>query len=68
MDVPPHVEFTDLEESEFDKAFELLSELVDLSQTDEMAPRRKNAVFTSCVVIWMRFISGSSPTHLLRSQ
>ena len=53
MDALPEIEFTELEASEFDQAFELLSELVDLGEVDEMAPRRKNAVFTSCVVLWM---------------
>jgi len=53
MDALPEIEFTELEASKFDQAFELLSELVDLGEVDEMAPRRKNAVFTSCVVLWM---------------
>lgn len=53
MDVPQRIESNELQEAEFDKAFELLSELVDLSEADELAPRRGNAVFTSCVVLWM---------------
>ena len=59
MDVKPEIEFTELQEIEFDKSFELLSELVDLSEANEMAPRRGNAVFTACVVLWMLILSAT---------
>ena len=53
MDVNREIEFSELEEVEFDSAFELLSDLVDLSEANELSPRRGNAVFTACVVLWM---------------
>jgi hypothetical protein len=53
MDVKREIEFSELEEVEFDNAFELLSNLVDLSEANELAPKRGNAVFTACVVLWM---------------
>jgi hypothetical protein len=53
VDVRPQIKFTDLQAAEFDQAFELLSELVDLSEADEYNPMRSNAVFTSSVVLWM---------------
>ena len=37
MDALPEIEFTELEASEFDQAFELLSELVDLGEVDELS-------------------------------
>jgi len=42
-----------LNEAEFDRAFELLQELVDLSEANEIMPSRSNAVFTASVVLWM---------------
>ena len=45
MDVKPEIEFTELQEIEFDKSFDLLSELVDLSEANEMAPRRGKCSF-----------------------
>lgn len=52
-DKHPQIEFTAQQSEEFDKAFELLRELVDLSAADELYPKRANAVYTSCVVLWM---------------
>lgn len=49
----PQIKFTDLQAAEFDRAFELLSELVDLKEADQYNPMRSNAVFTSSVVLWM---------------
>ncbi len=49
----PQIKFTVLQAAEFDRAFELLTELVDLSDADEYNPMRANAVFTSSVVLWM---------------
>ena len=67
MDVLPEIELTELEACEFDRAFELLSELVDLSEVDEMAPRRENAVFTSCVVLWMLIYQRLKPDASLET-
>lgn len=53
VDVHSKTGFTDLQADEFDSAFELLSELVDLREADIYNPMRANAVFTSSVVLWM---------------
>ena len=47
---------------QFDKAFELLSGLVDLSDADVFNPMRANAVFTSSVVLWMLVYQRLRPT------
>ena len=67
MDVKPEIEFTELQEIEFDKSFDLLSELVDLSEANEMAPRRGNAVFTACVVLWMLIYQRLKPDASLEA-
>ena len=38
---------------EFARAFEQLNALVDLRQADLLHPRRPNAIYTACVVLWM---------------
>jgi hypothetical protein len=38
---------------EFDRAFELLKDLVDLKQADKLCPVRGNSVYTTSVVLWM---------------
>ena len=40
-------------DQEFDKAFEQIQELVDLSQADALFPTHPNAVYTTSVVLWM---------------
>ena len=40
MDVNREIEFSELEEVEFDNAFELLSNLVDLSEANDLASKR----------------------------
>ena len=47
------IELTDQQKVEFDQSFQLLSELVDLSEADEFHPMRANAVYTSSVILWM---------------
>lgn len=72
----PSIEFTELQSEEFDKSFELLSGLVDLSYADELHPKRGNAVYTSCVVLWMLIYQRMKPDasleaavkHLLETQ
>lgn len=39
--------------AEFDRAFELLQDLVDWSDLDQQHPVRENAVYTTSVVLWM---------------
>lgn len=46
-------DISDLDNQEFDRAFELLEDLVDLTEANEYHPHRGNAVYTSCVVLWM---------------
>ena len=52
---------------QFDKAFELLSGLVDLSDADVFNPMRANAVFTSSVVLWMLVYQRLRPDASLES-
>jgi len=52
---------------EFDKAFERLSELVDMSEADIYNPMRANAVFTSSVVLWMLVYQRLRPDASLES-
>ena len=67
---------TDQQEQEFDRAFDLLSELVDLSAANEFHPHRSNAVYTSCVVLWMLIFQRLKPDaslevavkHLIETQ
>ena len=40
-------------DAEFDRSFEQLTELVDLSAVDDFHPTRSNAVYTTSVVLWM---------------
>jgi hypothetical protein len=67
MDVSPRIELSELQESEFDKAFDLLAELVDLSQANEHAPKRGNAVFTACVILWMLIYQRLKPDASLEA-
>lgn len=53
--------------SEFDKAFELLRELVDFEEADLYFPMRANAVFTSSVVLWMLVYQRLNPDASLKS-
>ena len=53
VDTKSQIQCTDQQAAEFDKAFGLLSELVDMSEADVYNPMRANAVFTSSVVLWM---------------
>lgn len=41
------------QDAEFDKAFELLRDLIDLSEADRICPVRSNAVYVTSVVLWM---------------
>jgi hypothetical protein len=61
------IEFTDFQCEQFDKAFELLRELVDLSEADELYPKRAQAVYTSCVVLWMLIYQRLKPDASLES-
>lgn len=42
-----------LQQEQFDRAFELFCELVDLDELDEFEPSSPQTVFTSAVVVWM---------------
>lgn len=41
------------QQAEFNQAFELLDELVDLLQADELQPLGPGAIYTTSVVLWM---------------
>jgi hypothetical protein len=53
VDQKSKIAFTDTQAAEFDRAFELLRELVDLSDADAFHPVRHNAVYTTSVILWM---------------
>jgi len=53
VDEKAKIELTEQQIVEFDQAFELLGDLVDLSEADEFHPMRGNAVYTSSVILWM---------------
>ncbi len=52
---------------EFDKAFEQIQELVDLSQADALHPTRSNAVYTTSVVLWMLVYQRMNPDASLEA-
>jgi hypothetical protein len=60
-------ELTNLQSVEFDKAFERLHELVDFREANELHPKRSNAVYTSCVVLWMLIYQRLKPDASLES-
>ena len=51
----------------FDRAFELLRDLVDWSAADQRFPVRGNAVYTTGVVLWMLVSQRMSPERSLES-
>lgn len=52
---------------EFDKAFGLLEQLVDLAQIDELCPLRDNAVYLNSVVLWMLVSQRMNPDSSLEA-
>lgn len=56
-----------LKEAEFDKAFSLLEQLVDLSRIDELCPLRNNAVYRNSVVLWMLVAQRMNPDSSLEA-
>lgn len=54
-------------EAEFDRALELLRELVDWSAADREFPRRENAVYTTSVVLWMLVSQRMNPEGSLET-
>src|SRR5690606_2577922 len=52
---------------EFDRAFEQLKDLVDLRQADQLHPRRPNAIYTACVVLWMLIFQRLKPDASLEA-
>ena len=50
-----------MRDAEFDRAFELLRDLVDGSVADQQFPTRGNAVDTTGVVLWMRVSQRMAP-------
>ncbi len=61
------IEFTGLQAGDFDKAFELLAGLIDIRHANELHPKRKNAVYTSCVVLWMLIYQRLKPDASLET-
>lgn len=54
-------------DAEFDRAFELLRNLVDWSAADQQFPMRGNAVYTTGVVLWMLVSQRMAPERSLES-
>lgn len=64
----PKAEVVDVElDAEFDRAFEMLNGLVDLTQADQLCPIRSNAVYTTSVVLWMLVYQRMSPDSSLEA-
>ena len=55
------------QEHDFDKAFGLLEQLVDLTQADQICPLRANAVYLSSVVLWMLVYQRMNPDSSLEA-
>ena len=56
-----------LRDAEFDRAFELLRDLVDWSAADQEFPVRGNAVYTTSVVLWMLVSQRMNPEGSLEA-
>lgn len=54
-------------DAEFDRAFELLDDLIDWPVADEEFPVRGNAVYTTSVVLWMLVSQRLNPERSLES-
>ena len=54
-------------DAEFDRAFEQIRELVDLSAADQLHPVRGNAVWTTSVVLWMLVYQRMNPDASLEA-
>lgn len=54
-------------EAEFDGAFGLLAELVDLSEADRLFPLAGQAIYTTSVVLWMLVYQRMSPDTSLEA-
>jgi hypothetical protein len=54
-------------DAEFDQAFGLLEQLVDLSQANQLAPLRSNAVYLTSVVLWMLVYQRMNPDSSLEA-
>ena len=54
-------------DAEFDRAFDLLRDLVDWSAADQQFPVRGNAVYTTGVVLWMLVSQRMAPERSLES-
>ena len=52
---------------QFDEAFALLGDLFDPIEADELFPVRGNAVYTSCVVLWMLVYQRMHPDKSLEA-
>ena len=52
---------------EFDRAFALLGELVDLRDANEFHPHRANAIYNSCVILWMLIYQRLHPDSSLEA-
>ena len=65
--IPVKVPIDPQQDAEFDRAFELLRELVDWSAADREFPMRGNAVYTTSVVLWMLVSQRMNPERTLES-
>ena len=65
--VKVHLSLDPSRDAEFDRAFELLRDLVDWSAADQQFPRRGNAIYTTRVVLWMLVSQRMAPERSLES-
>lgn len=67
MAVKDRVSVDPVRDAQFDRAFELLRELVDWSAADQEFPVRENAVYTTRVVLWMLVSQRMNPEASLEA-
>ena len=65
--LPNGINSDETQDAEFDRAFELLSELVDLREANEQFVVRENAVYQTCVVLWMLVYQRMKPDASLEA-
>ncbi len=62
-----NIQLSEQQAKEFDQAFQLLQNLVDLKEADEIFPQRANTVFTASVVLWMLVFQRLKPDASLEN-
>lgn len=67
MTIPSPTPPSPQQEAEFDRAFELLVNLVDLREADQLFEQRAHTVYTASVVLWMLILQRLKPDTSLEN-